>query len=49
MIRSKHAVEIQIKNEYQQLVRTEHHNYAVTWISIKLNVSLDYVNEVINK
>ena len=46
---SKEELKNLILAEYEYLIRTESHDYAILWASIKFHVSKDEVTAVIDK
>ena len=48
-ITSKQGFSDRIRREYEHLIRTESHDYAVQWVSIKLSVPVDEVNKIIDE
>lgn len=46
---SKPELAKQVRREYEHLIRSESHEYAVLWVSIKLHVSVEEVRQIIDE
>lgn len=44
---SKPELAKQVRREYEHLIRSESHEYAIAWVAIKLHISINEVNAVI--
>ena len=44
---SKPELAKQVRREYEHLIKTESHEYAIAWVSTKLHISADEVKQII--
>lgn len=49
MIRTREQASKQARKEYLQLIETETHEYAITWLSIKLQMTVEDITSTMNE